>query len=264
MKDTKTTVESFERFFKILKQLRAPDGCPWDLEQTPQTLRGSLIEETYECIEAIDEKDTGHICEELGDIFLLAGMISYMYEQAGDFSTSDVLNMLSEKLLRRHPHVFGDVKAKDSNEVLKNWARIKVEQEGRTPKDSALDKASRALPPLEHAFELQKQACKHGFDWTDADAVFAKLEEELDEVKEAAGKTDKRELETELGDLLFSAINLCQFLKVNPSTALHSANVKFTRRFKYVEKEMKNAGRNMTAEERGFMEKLWDEAKSKE
>jgi tetrapyrrole methylase family protein/MazG family protein len=264
----KDAVKSFDRFFEIVRRLRAPDGCPWDLEQTPLSLRGSLIEETYECVEAIDEGDAGHICEELGDVFLLAGMISYMHEQAGIFSVSDVLDKLSEKLVRRHPHIFGDVKARNSDEVLVSWARIKVEQEGRKPKDSILDEVSRALPQLERAFELQKKAAKYGFDWTDVYAVFEKVEEELAEVKEAAGETDERALEDELGDLLFSAVNLCRFLKINPSVAMQGANAKFTRRFKYVEAGMKAAGKRVRPaecgpEDRNLMEKLWDEAKSK-
>jgi tetrapyrrole methylase family protein/MazG family protein len=272
----KDAVKSFDRFFEIVRRLRAPDGCPWDLEQTPLSLRGNLIEETYECVEAIDEGDAGHICEELGDVFLLACMISYMHEQDGAFSVSDVLDKLSEKLIRRHPHIFGDTAARDgalnSEGVLVNWARIKVEQEGRKPKDSILDEVSRALPQLERAFELQKKAAKCGFDWTDVSGVFAKVAEELAEVKEAAGEEDERALEDELGDLLFSAVNLCRFLKINPSVALQGANSKFTRRFKYVEAGMKEAGKRAAAEhegedrvleDRGLMEKLWDEAKSK-
>jgi tetrapyrrole methylase family protein/MazG family protein len=206
------SVESFERFFSILKRLRAPDGCPWDLEQTPLSLRGCLIEEAFECVEAIDEGDPAHIREELGDVLLVAAMISYMHEQAGLFSVSDTLEALCDKLVRRHPHVFGDVKAEDSTEVLKNWANIKVLEEGRGAKDSALDEVSRALPPLERAFKLQKKAAKQGFDWTSAAGVFAKVEEELGEVKAAAyasgndAGAGRRELEAELGDLLFSAV----------------------------------------------------------
>jgi tetrapyrrole methylase family protein/MazG family protein len=267
----KDAVKSFDQFFEIVRRLRAPDGCPWDLEQTPLSLRGNLIEETYECVEAIDEGDAEHICEELGDVFLLACMISYIHEQAGTFSVSDVLDKLSEKLVRRHPHIFGDVKERDSalnsDEVLVNWARIKVEQEGRKPKDSILDEVSRVLPQLERAFELQKKAAKCGFDWTDVSAVFEKVEEELTEVKEAAAEEDGRALEDELGDLLFSAVNLCRFLKINPSVALQGANSKFTRRFKHIEAGMKEAGKCVTAaeheeEDRVLMEKLWDEAKN--
>jgi tetrapyrrole methylase family protein/MazG family protein len=259
--------DSFEHFFQIVKRLRAPDGCPWDLEQTPISLRSSLIEETYECIEAIDEGDPAHIREELGDVFLLACMISYMHEQGGLFSVSDVLDELCDKLVRRHPHVFGDVKAENSAEVLKNWTQIKVEQEGRSRKDSALDEVSRSLPPLERAFKLQKKAAKQGFDWPDAAGVFAKIEEELNEVRAAAasgGDAGRRALEAELGDMLFSAVNLCRFFKIDPSAAMHGANTKFTRRFKYVEKRMKETGQVMEASSLKAMDEFWANAKKEE
>lgn len=255
-------VDSFDHFLNIVKRLRAPDGCPWDLEQTPASLRGSLIEETYECVEAITEGESSHIREELGDVFLLACMISYMHEQAGLFSVSDVLDGIRDKLVRRHPHVFGEVKAENSAEVLDNWARIKVLEEGRRPKDSALDEVSRALPPLERAFKLQKKAAKLGFDWPDAAGVFSKVEEELDEVKAAAKADGRAELEAELGDLLFSAVNLCRFLKVDPSAALCAANAKFTRRFRYVERRMKETGLTMEASTLQAMDRFWNAAKA--
>jgi tetrapyrrole methylase family protein/MazG family protein len=262
------TAESFERFLGIVKRLRAPDGCPWDLEQTPQSLRGSLIEETYECVEAIGEGDAEHIREELGDLFLLACMISYMHEQAGLFSVSAVLDSISEKLVRRHPHVFGEERVRDSADVLQNWERIKVEQEGRKPRASALDSVSRALPPLERAFKLQKKAAKLGFDWPDAEGVFAKTEEELGEARAASAEAAQRQtpdnlraLEAELGDLLFSAVNLCRFLDVDPSVALQSAGAKFTRRFEYVESRMKQADAQMCAANAALMNKFWEAAK---
>ncbi|MDR3325217.1 MAG: nucleoside triphosphate pyrophosphohydrolase [Spirochaetaceae bacterium] len=270
---TAVTQEAFEKLADIVRRLRAPDGCPWDREQTPSTLRGALIEETYECIEAIDEGDAGHVKEELGDIFLLAVMLSHMYEQEGRFSLSDVLDGVSEKLIRRHPHVFGTVKVRDSDEVLDNWARIKVEQEGRKAKDSALDEVSRALPPLDRAFKLQKRAAKTGFDWKDAAGVFAKIREEADEVRDALGALNaaagsdalggaaSSRLEGELGDLLFSAVNLCRFLKVDPSVALQRTNVKFTERFGFVEKRMKERGLEMNEENLDAMDGFWEEAK---
>jgi tetrapyrrole methylase family protein/MazG family protein len=242
----------------VVVRLRAPDGCPWDLEQSPETLRGDLIEETYECIEAIDEKDPGHIKEELGDIFLLATMISYMHQQSGLFNVADVFTTISEKLIRRHPHVFGEIKVKDSAEVLDNWAKIKVEQEGRKPKDSILDDVSRSLPPLDRAYKLQKKAAKAGFDWTETRDVIAKINEELEEVSAAI---NSEELEGELGDLLFSAVNLCRFLKVEPSVALQRTNIKFVNRFRYVEKKMKAANTDMKAENLEIMERFWQEAK---
>jgi tetrapyrrole methylase family protein/MazG family protein len=260
--------KKFEQLYEIVRRLRAPDGCPWDREQNPSTLRGSLIEDTYECIEAIDEGSSAHIKEELGDIFLLAVMLSYMYEQEGAFSVSDVLDGVSEKLIRRHPHVFGTVKVKDSEEVLDNWAKIKVEQEGRKPKDSLLDEVSRALPPLDRACKLQKKAAKAGFDWNNTADIFSKIYEELDEVKaalaegaEEGGTAASSNLEGELGDLLFSAVNLCRFLKVEPSVALQRTNIKFCERFRHVEKSMKERGLEMNHENLPAMDGFWNEAK---
>jgi tetrapyrrole methylase family protein/MazG family protein len=254
-------MKSFDRLYGIIERLRGEGGCPWDIEQTPQTLRGSLIEETYECIEAIDEGDAPHVKEELGDLFLLVTMISYMHEQAGNFSVSGVLDGLSEKLIRRHPHVFGDVQVKDSAEVLDNWVKIKVEKEGRKPKDSVLDEVSRALPPLDRAWKLQKKAAKAGFDWPDTEGVVRKIEEELAETKEALGAGDRDAQEAELGDLLFSVVNLCRALDVEPSVALQRTNSKFVNRFKAVEKRMKEAGKEMRAANLTLMDQFWEEAK---
>jgi tetrapyrrole methylase family protein/MazG family protein len=256
--------QAFSRLYDVIVQLRAPDGCPWDKEQTPATLRKDLLEETYECIEAIDEKDAAHTKEELGDLFLLVTMISYMHEQENSFTLSDVLNNVSDKLIRRHPHVFGDVKVSDSNEVLDNWAKIKIEQEGRAPKDSILDEVSSALPPLDKAFKLQKKASKIGFDWSSANDVFAKIDEEINEVKDVLHQPNlnTEELEGELGDLLFSVVNLCRFLKIDASMALQRTNNKFTKRFKHVEKRMKETNQSMTNENLKLMDSFWDEAKN--
>ncbi|MDR0386795.1 MAG: nucleoside triphosphate pyrophosphohydrolase [Treponema sp.] len=259
---------AFRGLYETVVRLRAPEGCPWDREQSPATLRGDLIEETYECVEAIDEKDPAHVREELGDIFLLAVMLSYMYEQEGCFTVSEVLTGITEKLIRRHPHVFGEVKVRDSAEVLDNWARIKVEQEGRKPKNSVLDDVSTALPPLDRAWKLQKKAAKAGFDWPSIQGVFGKIEEELREVREALDSADGPDaaaheaVEEELGDLLFAAVNLCRFLKVEPSVALQRTNAKFVKRFAYVEQEMKKAGHEMKKENLPLMDGFWEAAKA--
>jgi tetrapyrrole methylase family protein/MazG family protein len=227
-----------------------------------------LIEETYECVEAIDEKDPFHVKEELGDIFLLAVMISYMYEEEGKFSVAGALEGISEKLIRRHPHVFAGLSVKDSAEVLDNWAKIKVEQEGRKPKDSILDEVSRGLPPLDRAWKLQKKAAKAGFDWPGIEGVVSKVTEELKELSDAiasgAAGTPSGAVEEELGDLLFSVVNLCRHLHVEPSVALQRTNIKFTERFKYVEKRMKESGAGMKQENLGLMDSYWNEAKSAE
>jgi tetrapyrrole methylase family protein/MazG family protein len=273
---------AFQSLYDTVVRLRAPGGCPWDREQTPASLRGDLIEETYECVEAIDEKDPAHIREELGDLYLLATMIAYMHEQEGLFSVEDTLRGVAEKLIRRHPHVFGaspeEAEPLSSAEVLQNWAKIKVEQEGRSPKDGLLDGISRALPPLDRAYRLQKKAAKAGFDWPDIKGVVGKLEEELGETCDAIGaleaisrhaaeaprgvKRHREALEGELGDLLFSAVNLCRFLRVDPSVALQGANTKFVRRFSHVEKRMQETGREMNAGNLQAMDAFWEEAKA--
>ena len=256
--------EIFKKLCDIVARLRGPGGCPWDLEQTPSSLRGDLIEETYECVEAIDEGDPAHIREELGDLFLLVTMLSSMHEEEGLFSVAEVLEGISEKVIRRHPHVFGELKVRDSAEVLENWARIKVVEEGRKPKDSILDEVSRGLPPLDRACKLQKKAAKAGFDWPDVEEVFLKVSEELNELREALDRDDEAgqsAVEEELGDLLFSVVNLCRFLQVDPSVALQRTNAKFIRRFKYMEQRMKEGGRALGRQNAALMESYWEEAK---
>ncbi|MDR0630247.1 MAG: nucleoside triphosphate pyrophosphohydrolase [Treponema sp.] len=269
------TSAAFKGLYDIVLRLRSPGGCPWDLEQTPRSLRGDLLEETYECVEAIDEQDPAHIKEELGDLFLLVTMLSYMHQEEGLFSVADVLTGVSEKLIRRHPHVFGELQVKDSQEVLDNWARIKVEQEGRKPKDSRLDQVSQALPPLDRAYKLQKQAAQAGFDWPCMEGVVGKIEEELREVTEAAAalkglagdrpagalESAADAVEAELGDLLFSVVNLCRFLHVEPSVALQRTNGTFIKRFKYVEKRMGEIAQEMNQDNLALMDGFWEEAK---
>ncbi|MDR2952779.1 MAG: nucleoside triphosphate pyrophosphohydrolase [Treponema sp.] len=252
-----TAGEAFKGLYDVVVKLRGPEGCPWDREQNPASLRGALIEETYECVEAINEKNSAHIAEELGDIFLLATMLSYMHEETGAFTVADALKYITEKLIRRHPHVFAGMQVKDSAEVLNNWANIKVEKEGRKPKDSLLDEVSAGLPPMDRAYSLQKKAAKAGFDWPDREGVAAKIKEELEEALDASDENR----EEELGDLLFSVVNLCRYCKVDPSTALHGANVKFVKRFKHVEKRMKETGQEMKSGNLAVMDSFWNEAK---
>jgi tetrapyrrole methylase family protein/MazG family protein len=256
--------EAFQRLYDIVVRLRSPGGCPWDREQTPETLRSTLIEETYETVEAINEGDAEHVKEELGDLFLQPVMISHMEEEAGAFVLSDVLNGICDKLVRRHPHVFGEVQVKDSAEVLVNWDRIKTEQEGRKPLNSILDSVSKGMPPLDRARKLSKKAAKAGFDWKCWEEVAEKLNEELDEVKEAIAEGDQAHIEEELGDVFFVAVNLCRFLKVDPSVALARSNEKFTRRFNYVEKRLKDSGLELSSAGLDAMTQAWNEAKKAE
>ena len=270
MNDTDKQTEAFTSLYKTIEKLRGPGGCPWDIEQTPLSLRNDLVEETYECIEAITDKDTLHIMEELGDLYLVITMLSYMHEQEGAFTITDVLENVTEKLIRRHPHVFNGQKVKDTEEVLDNWAKIKVEQEGRKPAESLLDEVQKALPPLERAYKLQKKAAKAGFDWPDINGVIEKINEELGEVKSVLCPdkllvvSDSEKIEEELGDLLFSVVNLCRFLKIDPSSALIKTNSKFIKRFAYVEKMMKQKNIPMNKENLESMDKFWNETKTLE
>ncbi len=272
--------KTFAELYRIVARLRAPDGCPWDREQSPESLRGSLIEESYELVEAIDEADPAHVAEEAGDIFLLATMISYMHEERGEYSVADALVGIVEKLIRRHPHVFGDVEAKDSAEVLRQWGEIKEKVEGRRKKDSILDGVPASFPPLERAYKLQKKAAKVGFDWSRPEDVWAKAREELHEAEaaceEATERGDKEALEDELGDLLFSAINVARFLDIDPALALRRSVAKFERRFRHVEKRMAESGKPLApladsspspddaAARLAEMDAFWEEAKLSE
>ncbi|MCF7938355.1 MAG: nucleoside triphosphate pyrophosphohydrolase [Spirochaetales bacterium] len=254
--------DAFMNFFEIIRTLRAPGGCPWDREQTPETIKGNLLEEAYESYDAITSGDTEHIREELGDMYLLVTMLSYMYQQQNTFSIADVLDGISDKLKRRHPHVFSDSSAQSSTEVLHQWDEIKQEKEGRKHHDSVLQSVPRHVPPMERSYRLQKKAAKSGFDWNDLAPVLSKIEEEIHELKEVIYSHDKDTIRSEIGDVLFSVINLARFLKIEPDAALHETNRKFENRFTYVEKEMKKTGTPMVQGNLPEMDRLWNEAKT--
>ena len=252
----------YENLYATVVRLRSTDGCPWDREQTARSLRAGLLEEAYECVEAIDHGDPVAVSEELGDIQLVATMIGVIEEETGASSVAGSLESVVEKLIRRHPHVFGDAEKAESPEyVVQEWNRIKVEEERRRPKDRLLDSVSTALPPLERAYKLQKKAAKVGFDWGDRVSVVEKLHEELGELEEAAVSEDVQEIEAEVGDVLFSAINLARFIGVDPALALRRANEKFVHRFAHVESRMNESGVAMSRETQGQMELFWEEAK---
>ena len=291
---TKATSDAFSYFFKTIQTLRAAGGCPWDREQTPLSMRRDLIEETFEAVDAISQNDAAHAKEELGDVFLNAAMISYMYEQQGSFKVAEVLTELADKLIRRHPHVFpqsegkteakGEVKSSD--EVLNQWDRIKQNVEGRKG-DSILDEVPEGFPPILRAYKLQKKAAKKGFDWDTPELVEEKIDEEFAEVKEAKAERNKAaeaeggtktepftvssnasldnaqlHLEEEIGDLLFAVINYARKLGVDPDTALTRTNQKFYRRFTYVEKKMTENHIPMDHDHLKEADSFWNEAKS--
>ena len=255
--------------YEIIGRLRAPDGCPWDREQTPETMRSDLVEECFEAVDAINQKDTLHVKEELGDVMLNASMIAYMYEQAGGFSLASVLNEVSEKIVRRHPHVFKESSGKDyaleggaktSEEVLTQWEKIKTQAEGRSGK-SILDSVSKGMPQLMQAYKIQKKAAKVGFDWSSVDGALDKVSEELGELKEAITMGVVDNANEELGDLLFSVVNVSRFISVDSEEALTNATDKFIDRFSKVEKMAEEKGINMKETDLRELDKLWDEAK---
>jgi tetrapyrrole methylase family protein/MazG family protein len=225
-------------------------------------MRPYLLEETYEALDAIDTRDDAELREELGDVFLIATMMAYIKEQEGSFTVSEVFDYVSEKLVRRHPHVFGTAEAQTPEAVSAQWDQIKTEVEGKAH-PSALDGIPEGLPPLSRAFELQKRAEKRGFDWDSPGPAAEKVKEELDEVL-AYDPREHTELEGELGDLLFSVVNLSRKLGVDPSIALHQANGKFRRRFKAVEDEMERRGVEMSQAELAQMDGIWNDAKRAE
>jgi tetrapyrrole methylase family protein/MazG family protein len=254
----------FAKLYGIIKKLREPDGCAWDREQTPLTMRTHLIEEAYEAVNAIDENDDSNLREEIGDLFLILAMIARMKEETGKFTLQDVLSDICEKLIRRHPHVFGTVKMNDVTEILEQWERIKEDVEGKKAKGSILNNAPRTLPPLESALFIQKKVSKVGFDWDSLEPAWEKLEEETGELKDALRAGNDSRLEDELGDLIFTVVNLGRLLKIDPSLALNKTNQKFVRRFKTMEKRVEEKGLGLAEMRLDQMDEIWDQIKDEE
>ena len=248
---------------KVMSRLRSPDGCPWDIEQSHATLRRYIIEEVYEVLEAIDEQDPTHLCEELGDLLLQIVFHARMAEEAGDFSMQDVVDTVTEKLIRRHPHVFGDISVQDAAEVIVNWDAIKRREKKQKPK-SALDGVPQGLPALLRANKLQMKAAKVGFDWDDIAPVWDKVAEELAELRQAAAGGNPAEIEDELGDVVFAVVNLGRFLGVETEVALNRANNKFSRRFFQVEALLRQQGRKWQELDLAQMDELWLAVKAEE
>lgn len=220
---------TFDRLREVIATLRGPNGCPWDRKQTHESLRPYLIEEAYEVIDAIQEEDDDHIAEELGDVLLQVMLHSQIGEDSGFFSVDDVIRSITEKMIERHPHVFGDVEVGSADEVTSNWEAIK--NRGKPKKDTILEGISEALPRLLYAQEMQKKASKVGFDWGDATLAFKKVEEEIKELQEAIEKEDTNEKELEFGDVLFSLVNVARLLSIDPEIALHRTSQKFKESF---------------------------------
>src|SRR6266403_2145113 len=239
----------FEMLVAVQARLRAPNGCPWDREQTHQSLRTYLVEEAYEVLEALESGNDAKFAEEMGDLLLQIVFHSQIAREEGRFTVAEVIREIHDKMIRRHPHVFGKTRAKNSAEVLRNWEHIKAEERRASgnkgdakagddpPKEaSLLDGVSRALPATLEGFQLTRKASRIGFDWENAGGIFEKMGEETRELRNALNSGEPRKVEEELGDLLFAAVNLARFLKVDPEIALKKANAKFSRRFRTMEK----------------------------
>ena len=250
---------SFEAFQEIVARLRAPDGCPWDIEQTNQSMRPHLLEESYEVLAALDSGDPAKMVEEFGDLLLQIVMNAQIASEAGDFTMTDVIKGIREKIIRRHPHVFGDLEVKDVQGVLRNWERIKAVERGETEKkEGLLDGVPLALPALSQAQEYQDRAARVGFDWNNIDGVLEKITEEICELQAAK---NEHQITSELGDLFFSLVNLARWKKIDSETALREANMRFRHRMMLMEKSAQAEGKELSSMSLEELERLWEEAK---
>ena len=244
---------------EIVRILRQPGGCPWDAEQTHASIRRNFLEEAYEAVEAIDEGSAAHLQEELGDVLLQVVFHARMEEEAGNFDLDAVADGVCKKLIYRHPHVFGETAVSGSQEVLRNWEELKRKEKGQATHTDALSAVARSLPALWRAEKVQKKAKKAGFDWPDTSGAMDKLSEELGELKEAMAQGTN--VEEELGDLLFAAVNVARFLDADPEEALNAATEKFISRFAKVEQMALQEGKDMGEMPLEELDKLWERAK---
>lgn len=257
---------SLEPVVDVMARLRSPGGCVWDIEQTHLSLRRYIVEEVYEVLEAIELADGAKLCEELGDLLLQIVFHARVAEESGVFTMQDVVDTVTEKMVRRHPHVFGEISVRDAAEVVVNWEQIK-KREKAGERTAVLDGVPIGLPSLMTAYKLQAKAAKVGFDWADIEPVWGKVTEELSELKEAAALPEperSQRVEEELGDVLFAIVNLARFMGIEPETALNATNNKFRRRFSYIESALKAQNRRWEDMDLAGLDVLWEEAKRKE
>ena len=258
-----TKISGFDRLVELMHRLRSPGGCPWDAEQTHESLKRYLLEECYEVIEAIDQKDPDHLKEELGDLMLQPVFHAAIAAEKGEFTLDEVLDTVCAKLIRRHPHVFGDQVVRTADEQVERWEQIKKEEKGEERK-SALAGVPPQLPALMKAQKITEKAARVGFDWEHVDQVFAKVLEELHEFEETMAEGNQARMEAELGDLLFAIVNLGRFLSLNPEEALRKTIDRFAKRFAHIEETMHARGVQMKDSTLEEMDKLWEEAKAAE
>ncbi|MBP1596281.1 MAG: MazG family protein [Acidobacteria bacterium] len=257
-----------QKLADLVARLRGESGCPWDREQTRETLKPMLIEEAYEVLDALDDPDPMELKEELGDLLFQVVFHAQIAKEKGEFDLADVIDRLHEKMIRRHPHVFGGASLPTAGDVLRNWEDIKAGERGTQStylpesEKSLLDGIPSKLPALHEAYQITAKAARVGFDWPDLDGILDKLREETAELSSAAAGNDRDQLAQEVGDLLFVVVNVARFLGIDPETALRRCNRKFGRRFRYVESAIKKQGREMRSASLEEMDALWEEAKN--
>jgi len=254
-------MENFKKLAEIMATLRGPGGCPWDQEQTHKDINPYLIEEAYEVLESIDKEDFDGLKEELGDLLVHIFFHCQLTDEKNRFNANDVAKSACEKLIRRHPHVYGDKKAATTDEVLKNWEKIKQQEGKGKKKESILEGLPKSLPATVKAFRIGEKTSRVGFDWSDKKGILEKVKEELDEFQSAIASKDSKATEEEYGDLLFTLANVGRFLKVDPETALRKASDKFIQRFQSIEKECKANNRSLQDLSAKEWNELWEKAK---
>ncbi|WP_017729500.1 bifunctional methyltransferase/pyrophosphohydrolase YabN [Halalkalibacterium ligniniphilum] len=265
VKDEVLLYQDFNQLREVIRTLRGPNGCPWDKKQTHQSLKRYLLEEAYEVLEAIDEEDDDHLAEELGDLLLQVMLHAQIGEDEGWFSIDDVIRSITAKMIRRHPHVFGDSHAEDAEAVVQTWEQIKKEERGDLDtKSSVLDSISKGLPGLMLAYDLQKGAAKVGFDWTEVAPVWMKLQEEIAEFMVEVKGDNRGNMLKEFGDILFVLVNLGRFYGLHAEEAIHETNVKFKRRFQAIEQEVQAQGKQLSDFSLEELDAIWDDVKEKE
>ncbi len=255
------TANAFHNLINLIKTLRSENGCPWDKKQTPETMHPYILEEYHELIEAIDRNSKDDIVDEFGDLIFLVIFLAYMFEQSGMTTLAEILEGVTTKMVRRHPHVFGETKVQDAQDVIDNWAKIKASEKNIQGRESILDGIPRSLPALNRAQKLARRAAKVGFDWTRPNEVLPKVEEELNEFKQAVLSSARRPTTEELGDLLFVIVNAARHLDINSEAALNQTSNKFERRFRFIESKLREKGKTPAEASLEEMDELWDEAK---
>jgi MazG family protein len=257
--------KSFIRLLKIMTKLRSPQGCPWDAQQTPETLKPFLLEECYEVLEAIDQGSPQAICQELGDLLLQIVFLSRIFEERKLFDIGDVSDGIADKLVRRHPHVFEGVKIGNMDALNRQWDEIKTREQGaQTEKSGLLENIPKALPALSRAQKISDRASRVGFDWPDQQGAVEKIHEEFEELKNALSKNNAKEIEHEFGDILFSLVNLARFLDIDSENALQKAVNRFKTRFEFLERKLSEDGKDLSKVPLEVMDKLWETAKNQE